>query len=348
MYKSSIQLFSFSLVLLYFLTSCSPKTFIFTNEVDNSVIDYSNIDHWASHPAKTDPADQIPAPLSQIDQATLDVDVFFIHPTTYTGKVVRGLWNAPINDKQINGGTDQSTIKLQGSIFNAAGRMYAPRYRQAHIQAFYTLEKAKGQKALDIAYRDVKNAFEYYLENENQDRPFIIASHSQGTVHAVRLIQEFIDGQALQQKLVAAYLIGMPVRNNVFKSLAPCQTADDISCFVSWRTLRKNYLPEAFPTGPEIIVHNPLNWKMDDTFIPKDQSKGMVLRNFDKVLSHRVDAQVHDGVLWVNKPKFPWSFLFTRKNYHIVDLNFFYVDVRENAVHRVHQYTDKKNLGSLK
>ena len=53
---------------------------------------------------------------------------------------------------------------------------------------------------------DVKAAFQYYLEHYNNGRPIIIASHSQGTTHAKRLLKEFFDGTALQHQLVAAYL----------------------------------------------------------------------------------------------------------------------------------------------
>jgi len=60
------------------------------------------------------------------------------------------------------------------------------------------------QKNLELAYQDVKTAFEYYLKNWNQDRPIIIASHSQGSVHAQRLLKEFFEDKPLAKQLVAA------------------------------------------------------------------------------------------------------------------------------------------------
>ncbi len=47
-----------------------------------------------------------------------------------------------------------------------------------------------GQKsidAFDLAYEDLKTAFENYLKHYNKGRPIIIASHSQGSLHALRL-----------------------------------------------------------------------------------------------------------------------------------------------------------------
>ena len=123
--------------------------------------------------------------------ATVDdkiADVFFVHPTTYTGKPINDYWNAPVEDLKLNNQTDKSTIQYQASIFNEAGRIYAPRYRQAHLNVFYTDNKQLSKKVLDQAYSDVKNAFLHYLKFHNEGRPFIIASHSQGTVHCTRLI----------------------------------------------------------------------------------------------------------------------------------------------------------------
>ena len=82
-----------------------------------------------------------------------------------------------------------------------AANLYVPFYRQAHIRVFNEKFKDEGKKALDLAYKDIKSAFIYYLNNFNDNKPFIIASHSQGTVHAKRLISEFIDGKELQKKL---------------------------------------------------------------------------------------------------------------------------------------------------
>ena len=81
-------------------------------------------------------------------------------------------WNASIEDRKLNDKTDGSTILYQASIFNGAGKVYAPRYRQAHLHAYFTNKrKGEAQKAFELAYADVKAAFEYYLQHYNQGRP---------------------------------------------------------------------------------------------------------------------------------------------------------------------------------
>ncbi|WP_350285542.1 DUF3089 domain-containing protein [uncultured Croceitalea sp.] len=312
------------------------------NSPKPEIVDYGNLDHWAAHPNKRDNADKIPGSDARA-QVNLDADVFFVHPTIYNNKGKNLPWNPSITDSVLNARVDNSTIKFQASAFNKAGRVFAPRYRQAHLSSYTSSDSLSAKRAFEFAYNDVKSAFEHYLTYYNNGRPVIIASHSQGTTHAGPLIKEFFDGTSLQQQLVAAYLIGMPVPKNYFKSIFPCESADGLNCTISWRTFKRGHLPEDVPLGDSILVTNPLSWNIDTTHVLKVKNKGAVLRNFDKVLRRRVDAQVHNGILWANKPRFPWSFLFRRKNYHIADINFYYMNIKENAKGRVDKWLEARN-----
>ncbi len=325
------------LSFVFLITSCAslPKGDPISS---TAATDYTKLSNWAAHPHKKDKADMVPEGLTKVSEDDLSVDVFFVHPTTYTKKAINDSWNAPTTDLKLNEKTDNTTIQYQASIFNQAGRMYAPRYRQAHISAYFTEDDDKAKKVFDIAYSDVKKAFDYYIKNYNQGRPFIIASHSQGTTHCGRLIKEVVDGSQLENQLVAAYLIGMPVPKDIFKSIQPCISSDDTGCFVSWRTYKNGHNPEDVVRGEQITVHNPLTWTMDSSHADKSQNKGAIIRNFDKLINNATDAKVENGILWAAKPKFALSFLFTAKNYHIADLNFYYVNVRENAVERANAF----------
>ena len=129
----------------------------------------------------------------------------------------------------------------QASVFNKYCRVFAPRYRQANLQAFYTADKEREEAAFDTAYEDVKAAFIFYLKNYNNGRPIIIASHSQGTLHAGRLLKEFFEGKPLQKQLVCAYIIGLPVFSNYFTLLKSCEDSTATGCFISWRTFEEGY-----------------------------------------------------------------------------------------------------------
>jgi hypothetical protein len=301
--------------------------------------DYSNLDNWAAHPWKHDAADSVPEPLLKDFVADSTADVFFIHPTTYLDKNQPFGWNAPVDDIELNKKTDNTTILKQGSIFNIAGRVFAPRYRQAHIDAYYTTDTVTARAALDEAYSDVKAAFEYYMAHYNKGRPVIIASHSQGTTHAKRLLKEFFDGKPLQQKLIAAYIVGIAVEPNWFTHLQPCTTPAQTGCFCTWRTLETGYLtPFVQNEKFTAVVTNPLTWDASLPNADRESNPGAVLFNFNKIVKHVAGANVHSGVLWTDKPHFFGSILYAEKNYHIADYNFYYISVRNNVQQRLKAY----------
>lgn len=333
-------------VLFYFLFfsifSCSaPKYLNPTNynfKSATKIPDFSNLNYWASHPWKIDAADNVPSSIQNKIQDSL-VDVFFIHPTTYIDPSMTLGWNADIDNETLNKKTDNSTILYQASVFNEHCRIFAPRYRQANLKAFYASDKSVADKAFDLAYEDVKAAFEYYLKYYNNGRPIIIASHSQGTLHAARLLKEFFEGKPLQKRLVCAYIIGLPVFQNYFSVLKPCTDSTATGCFISWRTFKEGYVPAFVQKEKEIAyVTNPLTWTLNENLAPSILNKGGILRDFNKVIPGVVHAQIHGNVLWVNKPKFFGNIFLTIKNYHIADYNLFYMNIRENIATRIRSF----------
>jgi hypothetical protein len=332
------------LLLALLLSSCAahPKKPFDASKIPVAP-NYADLDHWAAHPDKTDMADRTPQGLND-EQKTSEVDVFFLYPTTYTGsKRSEKYWNADVNDPKVNKKTDESSILFQASIFNGAGRVYAPRYRQAHLHVFFTKkDTASAREALDVAYSDVKAAFQYYLEHWNNGRPFIIAGHSQGARHAMLLIRELIENKPLEQQLVAGYIVGWPVQSNFYTQLKPCATPEETGCFCSWRTWERKYgLRKAFQ--PEVVCTNPLTWNCTEgQYAKKSFNAGAVIKPFNTLRPQITDAEVYKGILLSTKPKFPGSVLFVRKNYHIGDLNLFYLNVRENAQTRAKVFLQAK------
>lgn len=305
--------------------------------------DYSDLRLWAAHPLKQDPADRTPCPDLAGEQTHAAVDVFFLYPTTYTGsRRQERHWNADVDDDAVNKKTDSTAILYQATIFNGAGRVFAPRYRQAHLNAFFTNDKKSAEQALDLAYSDVKTAFRYYLDHWNDGRPFIIAGHSQGGRHGMYLVRDIIENTELASRMVAAYLVGWPVKANFFQNTKPCQTPEQTGCFCSWRTWERNFaLEHAFER--DVVCTNPLLWTTSDgQYAPKSMNRGAVLRTFCVTYPELCDAEVHNGILLCTKPKFPGSIFFRRKNYHIGDLNLYYFNVRENAQMRAAAFLKEK------
>jgi len=339
----SLFFFKRLIILLFILSFFFYNQPLFAQSINNlnaselsSIPKYENLKMWAAHPWKKDFSDSVPKGIINEIKDT-SVDVFFIHPTTYTEKTFIN-WNADINDIKLNDKTDYSTILYQASVFNASCRVFCPRYRQAHLKSFYINNK-EAEEYFDTAYEDIKNAFIYYLENFNNGRPIIIASHSQGTKHAGRLLKEFFEGKELQKKLVCAYLIGMPIPENYFTKLNPCIDSTETGCFVGWRTFKKGYTPDFIKKEKiKSIVVNPLSWTIDNNFYSSKMNKGGVIKNFNKIIPKIVSAKIHDNILWSCKPKIIGKVFIVKKNYHIGDINLFYINIRQNVRCRIKEY----------
>jgi len=301
--------------------------------------DYSNAAHWAALPTRLDSADTVPYSSGLRDQQQqARVDVFFVHPTTYLS---RKSWNAALDDESVNNFTDRAVIRKQASVFNAAGRIYAPRYRQATLYSFFEGKRRhNGEKALDIAYSDVKAAFQYYLLHYNQNRPIILAGHSQGTVLATRLLRDFFDEDpALRRRLVVAYLIGYKVPADAYQVLKPCTDSTQTSCYVSWNSINWR---KPFPRFEGGVAVNPLTWTSDTTYASASLNLGSVPQSFDRIDRGVVDAKVHNGLVWLHDPE---ANGYTRvrifghhrlhHSFHLVDYSLYYLNLRRNAQTRV-------------
>jgi Protein of unknown function (DUF3089) len=342
----------FIILISTFLFSCSDKYQAFrsnyTFKSKDGKPDYADLNYWAAHPWKWDPSDSVPMPLRS-EPRDSSVDVFFLYPTSYTKKLKK--MNAGIDDDYINAKTDYSSILYQASVFNNQCRVFAPRYRQAHLSNFFSKNKEEAASAFEIAYQDIKTAFEFYLNTWNKKRPFIIASHSQGSFLAERLLKEYFDFSTtnnnindgtdpLKNNLVVAYLAGWPVPKNYFTSLKMCTDSLQTGCICSWRTVRTGYIPYRLKNenGNYSYVTNPINWTTGNDYASRRLNKGSVLTKFNTIYTQTTDAQINNGLLNVRKPKFPWSFLFITRNYHVADINLFYMNIRSNVQQRINMF----------
>jgi len=328
-----------------FLISCSASRKVETKAAvlkPSTAPDYSNLNNWAAHPWKYDLSDSVPKPLQKNYRPDSTVDIFFIHPTSYLGRAMPFGYNAPVDDEALNKKTDGASILYQASIFNEAGRVFAPRYRQANYFAYFPTDTAEALAAFDQAYQDVKAAFEYYLQHYSNGRPIVIASHSQGSTHAKRLMKELFDGKPLQTKLVAAYLVGMPIEPGYLANIPACTTPSQTGCLCSWRTFKEGHT-DSFVQKEKFtaIVTNPLTWDASKPEVSRKENKGSVLLNFNKLVPCVANAAVHNGVLWSVKPRFFGNIFFTSTNYHIADFNLYYLSIRENVQQRINTFLHK-------
>jgi len=289
-------------------------------------------------PEKPDYADS--ASWLVFEEDSMDVDIFYLHPTTY---LKRDNWNQDIADTATNNFTMRNpVIRSQLSVFRGLGNFYAPHFRQATIYSFMDV-KDNGEQALDLAYSDVERSFFYYLEHFNKGKPFIIEAHSQGAMHTMRLLKKLYADESIRTKIIAVYAIGWPVTENYLKEnpeVRLCEDSSQTGCLVGWLTEGERPVYTMVKEPAKAV--NPLTWKTDSVLASAQLNKGAILffdDRMDTVMNY-VSARVENGVVRVSKPPRRRKLYtpFMRGNYHMYDYSFFFNNIRENAQHRIDNY----------
>ena len=327
--------------------------------------DYSLPINWAALPNKEDPSDLVPNGISASPQGRYPVDVFFIHAT---GFLTSSSWTSPMDQ---DSGTEENTefmMANMASAYNGCCNVYAPRYREANFFVYMGDSRRRSQ-VLDFAYQDVRRAFDHFIRFENKGRPFILAGHSQGTHHAMKLLKEIIDPSDLKDRMVAAYTIGatiIPLSPDWFgtmKNIKPCESANDLHCVVHWDTMPEGAKP--MQRGEQSLCTNPLTWEVNEELASHTLNKGAVppegtynartgskpdvrsnddFKELGSPIPNFVSAHCRDGSLFVPKQgEGPFSDIAKVMpfSYHLLDYALFYMDIHENAKLRVSTYLEK-------
>ena len=214
--------------------------------------------------------------------------------------------------------------------------------------------KSYAKESFDVAYNDIKRAFLIYLEQENKGKKIIIAAHSQGTLHAARLIDEVIlPDDNLKSNLILAYLIGMPVSSE-FKDFPVCEDPLQLNCFMSWNTHGNNYFPYDNEVYKEIVANNPITFKSDRNITNIKDHKGILMPSFFQMFKYqilnrpigplklknenKIKAQSDKGSLQLIELNIPWIKIFEKQSFHAGDYNFFWLNIRENLFFRLSNY----------
>lgn len=318
--------------------------------------DYTRAESWIARPdIKDDPSHWVPDGVISTRPAQ-PAATFFVHPTTY---LERDRWNAPLD---LAGEPQQRTrvfVETQAGAFNGVSDVWAPKYRQAAFGAFL-LKSDDAQKALDLAYRDVLAAFDAFLVAQSADKPIILAGHSQGSLHLLRLLAERKD--ALRGRLAAAYVAGWPVSTAAdlpATGLNACSSADQGGCVLSWQSFREpantHLVTQAWArtrglTGAdrrqqEMLCTNPLTGTANGS-APPAANQGTLVPNGDLVTASlgpgRVGARCDKGFLMIDGdvPDLG-TYVLPGNNYHVYDYALFWGSIRADVERRLAAWTKR-------
>lgn len=275
------------------------------------------------------------------------VDVFFVHPTTY-GPPANGHFIADLDDKKLNKVTDRDTVNWITAAFSGSCNVFAPRYRQVNI-AVMKLGGAEKQGYMEIPVSDIKAAFKYYLDNLNGGRPFILASHSQGS-NVMQLV--LLDNPDLldHDKLVAAYMPGWTFTDKDLDELGLelSESPDQTGCLITWNTIGPGGTSPTVSKGAKCV--NPLSWNTSKKEFPASMNAGAkIFISPEKTLEvkHFTSARINnEGALEIPTPPEniakQLNMSLGKEVYHRYDYDFFFHNVAQNVKKRCEAYLNKK------
>ena len=286
--------------------------------------------------------------------------VFFVHSTSYIPLALteQASWNAAIDDPTAS---ERARLFIKGmaSAFNRADEIWAPKYRQAVAGAFLT-DKPEGSKAIDAAYADVREAFRFFLATVPKDKPIVLAGHSQGSLHILRLLRDEVAGKPVQNRIAAVYAIGWPIsveHDLPALPLPACAAPAQAGCIVSWSSFAEPADPAMLLTryastpgfdgkprgdGPILCV-NPLTGIPNSsapasanlgTLVPRDDLSGGDL--VVGAVPGRCDMR---GLLMIGDPPRLGQGVLPGNNYHVYDIPLFWKNLQADVARRVSAWT---------
>ncbi len=271
-----------------------------------------------------------------------EVDVFYVYPTVFAGTE---MINMDINDSVLRSKA-RIAMKKQIGVYSENCNVFAPYYQQMSMSVL-AMPQDSMDKYFRIGYKDVKSAFLHYLKHHNNNRPIILAGHSQGSDMLLSLMMELFSDKELQDKLVAAYLIGYSVTDeNIFDCpwLKIAERRDDVGVIITYNTQSEE------ATGSPVLLPNahcvnPISWTTDTVGAQRKDNLGAVF--FDKygdyatTILNFTNARISsDGALIaddVDESEYSVEG-FPKGVYHVYDYSFFYLNIKENVGERIESY----------
>jgi hypothetical protein len=218
--------------------------------------DYSNGDNWLCRPGRQDAcavdlsttiisASGKLKPESWAANPNAPIDCFYVYPTVSTDPTG--------NSDMVPGPEERGVVRAQFARFASKCRAYAPMYRQITLTALRAAI-AGNPIPMDraLAYHDVLDAWNYYLEHDNHGRGVVLIGHSQGSSILTQLIKAEIDGKPIQSRIISALLLGtnLPVPKGkdvggAFQHIPLCHAANQTGCVITYASFRATAPPPA-------------------------------------------------------------------------------------------------------
>ncbi|MCR9142846.1 MAG: DUF3089 domain-containing protein [bacterium] len=348
----------------------------FDSEIPPPRPNYSLPAGWHARPETEDAADRTPPGLVD-GQSRAQADVFFVHPTTHLrgDRWNADTGNAAINEETAAGSIQRQASVFnccarvfapryrQASIFafidESGDGLKALDLAYSDVRAAFTyyLKHENRGRPLIVAGHSQGTWHATLLLKEflPQIRERLVAAYLIGgavylddfagpadeAVSAGRQSGTANDGlEAFRRSGRSVDTIG---RGPFLKA---CDRADETGCFVTYRALAHGAklfrLPVDRRAGEASHCVNPLTWRANDSAPGAAAlNAGGVPPDLSRVDPALTDAVCRAGLLYVTPPStaaYGDAYRVRGGNYHVLDYNLFYVNLRENVAARVAKF----------
>lgn len=299
-------------------------------------IDYSNPENWMELPENPDKP----------------VDAIYIYPTVYGTLEEAEDDIADIDDTSMRMLAIYSSVS-QAGVFEENCNVYAPYYRQFTVDSLLDMIDKSPESLLYCASQDIYNMLDYYFENLNEGRPFILAGHSQGSVWLSVILEDYMKKHPeYLENMVAAYAIGYSITEEYLERnphLKFVQGADDTGVIISYNTEGPGNKEEYNCVVTEgAISINPINWKLDDTYASKEENLGS-LDTAGEIIFGYADARVDNerGVVICESVEVSQELTvamgkyFGPESFHLQDYSLYFMNLQQNVADRIEAFMNK-------
>ncbi|MBQ2171722.1 MAG: DUF3089 domain-containing protein [Bacteroidales bacterium] len=302
----------------------------------------------------------------KLPEITKKVDTFYIYATEYIlGSFEEGAPDfATIDNAEMREGA-KIEYRDHAAAFAEATNVFVPYYRQSGLKYAGEIFKKTGNADgafVGMPYEDITAALDYYFENCNGGRPFIIAGHSQGSAMALLLLRTYFkDHPEYYSRMLAAYTIGYSVTKSYLAANPHLKFATgetDTGVIIAFNTEGPGNVEtnaHNVVVLPETMSINPLNWKLDETYAPASMNLGSII--LDEETGERsigdvgADAQINlkRGVVVTHAQVPPVSEyvaqvsaqFFGPDGRHAYDYMYYFNNIKANVAKRVAAYLNK-------
>ena len=293
----------------------------------------------------------------RIPEITKEFDTFYIYSTMYFGVGENDPDYAALDNAEVLGSI-WIEHAIKSSVFEESTNLFIPFYRQSSMKHAAEVFQKDGNidaALIGIPYGDITTALDYYFENYNQGRPFVIAGHSQGSA-ILRLVLKgyFKDHPEYYKRMVAAYAIGYSITKEDLEANPHMKFAtgeSDTGGIISWHAEGPKNVEANVPI-PSVIISkngiaiNPLNWKLDETYAPASENLGSIVgdEKTGKTEIRDIDGDalvcIARGTVVTNAKAMPNEMveLAGPQCYHQDDYSIFYNNIKDNVAKRTAAY----------